>query len=165
MQAKLAKAEKKKAKKERKSAANDSTVACEEEVVSNGDKKKKKEKAANLSMPLLLPRHIIFATEEMLTVLSKAKAWYMDGTFSVVKKPFSQLYSVHVFIRHEKNVKQIPVLFILMSGKSKKDYVAVLRHLKSILPDTVAVREIILDFERAVWKAVKKVFPRATIKG
>ena len=110
-------------------------------------------------------RHIIFATDAMLTLLSNAKAWYMDGTFSVVKSPFTQLYSIHVFIRSEGNVKQVPVAFVVMSGKRKRDYIAVFRHLKSVLPQQPAVREIVLDFEKAVWRASSKVFPTASIKG
>ena len=29
-------------------------------------------------------RHIIFATEEMLNILCRAKRWYLDGTFKIV---------------------------------------------------------------------------------
>jgi len=110
-------------------------------------------------------RHLIFATDSMLSVMATAKAWYMDGTFSVVKEPFKQLYTIHVYIRSENNIKQIPVAFILMSGKRKRDYVAVFRHLRNILPTSLNVREVVMDFEEAVWRAMAEIFPTATRKG
>ncbi|ESO08389.1 hypothetical protein HELRODRAFT_169214 [Helobdella robusta] len=67
-------------------------------------------------------RHLLFATEDQLNSLRQAENWFMDGTFSVVKKPFFQLYTIHVFIKHNDKYVQIPTLFCLMSGKATKDY-------------------------------------------
>ena len=68
-------------------------------------------------------RHLIFSTEKQLTLLSKAKTWYIDSTFHVVKAPFTQLFSVHAFLKgSEGNTKQVPLAYALMSGKSRKDY-------------------------------------------
>ena len=45
-------------------------------------------------------RHIFVAcTDEMLQLLAKAKVWYIDGTFKVVKEPFTQLLSIHAFVK------------------------------------------------------------------
>ena len=52
-------------------------------------------------------RHIMFATEDQLTLLQSAKRWYMDGTFKVVQKPFTQLFSIHAFIQKDE-MKQVP---------------------------------------------------------
>jgi hypothetical protein len=46
----------------------------------------------------------------------------MDGTFRVVKDPFQQLFSTHAFVRSDDNMKQIPLVFVFMSGKSTEDY-------------------------------------------
>jgi len=44
-------------------------------------------------------RHLIFATKQQIDHLSKAKTWYVDGTFKLVRKPFTQLLSVNAFVR------------------------------------------------------------------
>lgn len=90
-------------------------------------------------------RHIVFATENMLSLLTRSKTWYIDGTFKVVKTPFFQLLSIHSFIRSGEFVKQVPLAFVMMSGKRKRDYVKVL---KSIMGMTNGrrVEKVGLDF-------------------
>jgi len=64
-------------------------------------------------------RHILFATDNMLNLLAKAKVWYMDATFKLVKEPFKQLFSIHAFVRQGEDSLQVPLLFCLMSAKRK----------------------------------------------
>ena len=49
----------------------------------------------------------------------------MDGTFKITKEPFQQLWSIHTFVHKGNEMKQIPLVFVLMTNKSTEDYVAV----------------------------------------
>jgi len=107
-------------------------------------------------------RHLLFCTPEQRTLLQNASVWYLDGTFDVVRYPFVQLYGVHAFLTQDGGAKQVPLAFVMMSGKSKHDYKAVLKELRRSGGSPVAV---VLDFEAAVWKAVRAVFPTASLRG
>ncbi|KAJ8300559.1 hypothetical protein KUTeg_022078 [Tegillarca granosa] len=67
-------------------------------------------------------RHIILATDQQLELLSFSKIWYMDGTLEIVRKPFVQLFSIHVFLKSGDDTKQVPAAFCIMSSRTKKDY-------------------------------------------
>ena len=94
-------------------------------------------------------RHLIFATNQMLQLLSGAKNWYMDVTFNIISDPFYQLFSIHAFIKCDNCVKQVPLIFIVMSGKRAKDYKKVLKAVKSILP-SMNLKTIAMDVETAI---------------
>ena len=83
----------------------------------------------------------------------------MDGTFKVIKLPFAQLYSIHAFVKQNGDIKQVPLVFILMSGERKRDYQRVLKAVQNPLPDHVELQCVVADFELALWRAVEKVFP------
>ena len=71
----------------------------------------------------------MFYTDNQLDLLQKATEWYVDGTFKCIGHPFSQLWTIHAFLRHEDSIKQVPLIFVFMSSKTIADYNSVLQHL------------------------------------
>ena len=53
--------------------------------------------------------HLLFATDKMLHLLSCAKNWFIDATFKIVCHPFTQLLSIHAFIKSGDCFKQVLV--------------------------------------------------------
>ena len=110
-------------------------------------------------------RHLMFATEQQLQYLARAKNWYVDGTFKLCRPPFTQLLTVNTFVKQDDHAKQVPLLFVVMSGKNKKDYRKVFKQLLEILPTAPAVKRITLDFEKAVWAVLRNLFPDVKQQG
>ncbi|XP_060560917.1 uncharacterized protein LOC132720740 [Ruditapes philippinarum] len=104
------------------------------------------------------------ATADQLQILKQATRWFIDGTFKLVKRPFYQLMSIHAFVRKDDSAKQVPLVYVLMSRRSKEDYVAVLTSLPRILGQP-QVQWFMLDFEAAAWQAIRHVFPSCVLKG
>ncbi|XP_038055816.1 uncharacterized protein LOC119727820 [Patiria miniata] len=110
--------------------------------------------------------HLIFYTPDQLELLDRAKTWYLDGTFKLVKQPLCQLFCVHAFIKgNAGELKQVPLAFAMMSRRTKKDYKKVLKALKKKLPSQATnVREMVVDFESDLWSAIRAIFD-VDIKG
>ena len=104
-------------------------------------------------------RHMIFYTEHQLQLLRVAREWYVDGTFRCVGLPFQQLLSIHAFINQNQSTKQVPLVFVLMSGRSAADYTAVLEK----IPGRPSV--IMSDFEAALRSSVLQLLPTTEHKG
>ena len=62
-------------------------------------------------------------------------------------------------------MKQVPVLFVVMSGKRTVDYAAIFEWIKSSSDNQMAVKTITADFEAAVWKAAKNTFHGISLHG
>ncbi|XP_035690632.1 uncharacterized protein LOC118425699 [Branchiostoma floridae] len=113
-------------------------------------------------------RMLVFATDQQLKLLSRAKTWYMDATFKVVGRPFYQLFGIHAFVREDQeNEKQVPLALVFMSHKDKKDYKKVLKKIVRLLPGDrePKVTTFVMDFEQGMWQAVRSVFPGKTRRG
>ena len=87
-----------------------------------------------------------------------------DGTFKVVKAPYTQFLTIHAFIKQGDVEKQVPFAFFLMSSRQKVDYIDVLTSVKNVTGDN-SLEEIMIDFELAMWGAIRCVFPEVNIKG
>lgn len=83
----------------------------------------------------------------------------VDGTFKLCKTPFTQLLTVNAFVRSEEHPKQIPMVFVLMSGKKKKVYRAVVKEILRLLPNQPLEKKITVDFKRAMWSTFRKLLP------
>ena len=104
-------------------------------------------------------RHIICYSDKQARILSTAQRWYMDGTFKIVKKPFMQLWSIHGFIRSGLQTKMVPLMYVLMSRRTRADYKHILNYiLVHILKNKREVTQCVLDFEKATWLALSDVF-------
>ena len=83
-----------------------------------------------------------------------------------------QLWTIHGFLKvwnapkKRYELKQVPLLYVLMSRRTAGDYKAVLKFIKDkIFKKKFALQEVVGDFEKAVWRAVQDVFPGVAIKG
>ena len=110
-------------------------------------------------------RHIIFSTKQQLNLLTRAKTWFVDGTFKFVKPPFTQLFSIHAFAKSNDELLQIPLVYCLMSRRQTSDYKAVFQAIVASFQSQPKLRRVVLDFEAAVWNSLKIVFPTAEIRG
>ena len=88
----------------------------------------------------------------------------MDVRFKVVRESVYQLFSVHSIARSGEDMKEIPLLFALMSRRRTKDYLAIIQSIVEKLEKT-SVQRIVADFEVTSWKAFKDSFPHAQIEG
>ena len=110
-------------------------------------------------------RHLVFATPSQLNLLAKAKTWYMDATFKAVKSPFTQLFSIHAFVKQDEDIKQLPLAYALMLGKRRRDYKKVLQAILDLLPQKIAIEAVVANFETALWQAMAEVMEDIPIQG
>lgn len=88
---------------------------------------------------------------------------FIDGTFSVVPKPFSQCLIVMAF---EPAVNlYVPICYVLAQGKSQDMYWRVLNELIILSNRQLEPENVTCDFEVALINAVLEQFPRANLVG
>ena len=83
----------------------------------------------------------------------------------LVRRPFTQLFSVHAFVRHGDCSKQIPLAYVLMSGKRLIDYSTVIIHLLECLQAQPIVTHVMADYELSPWQAFWQVLPQCKMSG
>ena len=102
-------------------------------------------------------RHLVFATDQQLEFLARAKSWYINATFKLCRRPFSKLMTVNAFVRKDDHAKQVLLLFMLMSGHKKSDYRKVFEELIEILPSVpkVQLHGCVFHWMQALWRKVR----------
>lgn len=105
-------------------------------------------------------RMLIFSTKRNLQLLARSEHWYADGTFKTVPLLFYQLYTIHGF----KDKTSLPLVYALLPNKSEETYVCLLQQLK-VLEPAMSPQSITIDFEMAMMKACRRVFPDALQRG
>ncbi|XP_071092621.1 uncharacterized protein [Haliotis cracherodii] len=113
-------------------------------------------------------RLLVFATTEMLEILSEQDTIFMDGTFFVCPSLWLQVYTIHCLV----DGKMFPVAFSLLPNKTNKTKQTYVR-LFTLLKDVVGARTgvdlspdiIQTDYEAAVISAISNVFPASSIRG
>lgn len=109
-------------------------------------------------------RYLVCCTDDQLCILRKAKVLYIDATFKLCKLPFMQLFSIHAFVRSDDCIKQVPLVVCFMTRRRKRDYVTVFSHVLRLAGD-LRVKRVVMDFEMAMWRSVKKVLPNVQRQG
>ena len=98
--------------------------------------------------------------------MAETFAWYIDGTFKIVKDPVKQLLTIHVVLICQEKRVSVPVCFILMARRRKIDYIAVLIEIQTLCNDYLAMksednvfrlRKVMADFEIALWQALREL--------
>ena len=112
-------------------------------------------------------RIVILTTRQQLKTLARAKRWEVDATFEVVPDSFYQLFGIHTTVRKGNQVKTIPLMYALMSCKSKLAQIKLFRRVVELLRPykKMRVTRICLDFEAATWGAIRVVLPTVKLQG
>ena len=111
--------------------------------------------------PADMRRHFLFSTPRQMELLRSAKFLKIDGTFKVVQMPHKQLLTVHANVRTTQHERNMPLFYILMSGKREVDYKRVLDEMKYKVEasgNPMRVGTVLLDYEVGLWNAVREVF-------
>ena len=111
-------------------------------------------------------RILVFASNKAREILANSKdTVFMDGTFKSCSKQFNQIYTIHIDIGSTpEETNKIPLLFALLSNKTKETYNILFSSVKNKLPNWKPSL-VKLDFEQAVISALENNFPEAQISG
>ena len=87
------------------------------------------------------------------------------STFHIVQQPFYQLFTGHTFVWQADNMKQVPIVQVVMSRWQKHEYSAFIQAIKEIQHRIPWVQPIIVDFEDTRWQASRVTIPEVDRKG
>ena len=107
---------------------------------------------------------LIFGTQENIIKLSTKVHWCVDGTFKSVPHLYRQLFSIHAF----EGDKLIPLIYCLLSAKTRVIYSELFRSLKDNASDLKVVLSpelVTCDFESGLIASIRLEFPTASIRG
>ena len=108
-------------------------------------------------------RILCFANPKLLRLLSGPKHLYIDGTFKCVPSQFSQLLIVMIF--NDSTSSYVPVMYILLQGKSEFEYKHALQQLINCSENKCKAITVTCDFEKALHNCARKQFGKAKIVG
>lgn len=111
-------------------------------------------------------RIIAFAHPKFLELMCKSEVLVMDGTFYVCPKLFAQLYTIHANLGSDFIA---PVIYAFLPDRTESTYVRFLRlivhNLMTKFGLTLMPNRILIDFEKAMANAIKKVFVSTHLDG
>jgi hypothetical protein len=100
----------------------------------------------------------IFTTSRLLKALQESDCLYLDGTFRTAPHPYTQFVTVHGDI----GGFIVPLVFVLLTGKTTAQYTTVLQHLKQtvqmVTNRALDPRRVVTDFEHSLKLAVEAEF-------
>ena len=110
-------------------------------------------------------RMVVYATDECLRLMCRARKWFMDGNFAMSPAIFQQLYVIRVPLGETA----VSCVYAFLSGKSQIIYEELLQSIVDgcdKLGFTPDPSEIILDFEKSAIQAVSTILgPHVDTKG
>ena len=107
-------------------------------------------------------RILVFATNQTLKILARAKALSADGTFKICPKLWGQ---VMILCAEVGLGIWVPVLFALLPDKKSQSYLAFFQSVKQCLAnisESLAAKYIMIDFEIAIREMCMEVFPNVS---
>jgi hypothetical protein len=113
-------------------------------------------------------RILLFTTVTNIRNLEQSCLWIMDGTFKTVPTLFRQLYTIHARVGGDENSRIMPLVYALMSSKSRECYERLFQDLIDFGNEQdlhLQPRFILTDFEQAAINASCIKFPSAQNKG
>lgn len=107
----------------------------------------------------------VFTTKRFLKSLQQADSLYVDGTFRTAPSPYKQFMTIHGNV----NGFVVPLVFVLLTGKTSVQYRRVFQHVKQQVFNVTHLllnpNKVVCDFEKSVHIALQFEFPRTRLLG